>query len=191
MVDQHTSPGTPAEWHAPEPDPAELTHAIHEGLGLLALPMAVLLMFGAWSPTVFVWAPTSPLAAAVTAAGFLAAAVLAVAGRSAGRRAVDLTSVVVLAGLVGLAVTTALHLRELGRMDPLGPLTISRTITLGWVPAMVVLPVVLVRCIRTVRRAGLPPRGPSWLLRVGGTVTAAPLLGLALASLVDPARTVT
>ncbi len=188
MDDSPLSTGAPTAWSEPEPDPAALTHGVHDAVGLLSPPMAALLLFGAWAPTAFVWAPASPLAAALTAAGFVAASALALRSRGGDRPAADLTSVVLLVGVLGLALTTALHVRELGKMDPLGPLTISRVLVLGWVPAMVAIPIALVLCIRTLRAAGLQERGRSGLLRLGGNLAAAPLLAGALGVMASPER---
>ncbi|WP_243640439.1 oxygenase MpaB family protein [Nocardioides jejuensis] len=188
MADSHLSPGTPTPWTEPEADPAAFTHGVHDGLGLLMAPTAALLMFGAWSSTVFAWAPASPLAAAMTATGFIAAVVLVVRSRNADRQALDLASVALLAGSLALAIATGLHLRELGKMDPLGPLTLSRIVAIVWIPTMVILPLVLLHCIRTLRAAGLPERAPSGLLRLGGFLAAAPLLVVALGVFIDPAR---
>lgn len=191
VVENSPAAHAPESWSPPEPDAAALTHGVHDALGLLMPATAALLMLGAWSPFVFAWAPASPLAAAVTAAGFVAATVLAACSRSAERRALDLATVVLLVGSVALAVTSGLHFDELGRTERFGPLSLSRIVAIGWVGAMVLIPLVLLRCLQTLRAAGLPERGRAGLLRLGGQLAAAPVVLVALGVLVAPARAMT
>lgn len=188
MADPVSLPKSPEPCSEPEPDPAALTHGVHDALGLITPATAALMMFGAWSPTAFAWAPASPLAAAVTASGFIAASVLVFCARSGGRHALDLASVVLLTGVLGLGLTTALHLASFGQMDPLGPLTLSRVVAIVWFAAMVVTPLALWRGMRTLRAASLPERAPSGMLRAAGLLAAAPVLLVALAVFVAPER---